>query len=314
MRLISLLSRYLSPTGSVAFWHTRLGLRGAGVQCLEDYPIDFTAKTNFRGPFDATGAPLLDYKGTVGIQSNPCAVAQFGLGCYQRWLDGDRAMLERARAMGEWLLRWADCRPDRSLWLPYKFSLSEFGLKAPFYSGLAQANALSLLLRLHHATSEEFYAEAARALARPMRMPVEQGGLRRETARGPIIEEFVLDRTSAVLDGWLFAVLALHDLALLERTPSAIAEFDEAICSLEAHLPEFDLSYWSRADLYAEDPKMPASFFYHGLHVLQLRILASQAGSERLQQYAERWAGQQRRIDCRARALAAKIYFKCIHY
>ncbi len=39
-------------------------------------------------PYDASGIPQLDYHGHIGLQYNPIAIAQFGLGNYNLWKTG----------------------------------------------------------------------------------------------------------------------------------------------------------------------------------------------------------------------------------
>ena len=75
---------YLTPQKShLTFWHEvpevnehfRPGELG-------EYYMPFTAKADYPGEYDDNGIPLLDYHGKVGLQYNPIAIAQYGLGNY----------------------------------------------------------------------------------------------------------------------------------------------------------------------------------------------------------------------------------------
>jgi len=44
--------------------------------------MPFIAKADYPGFYDDKGIPMLDYHGTVGLQYNPIAIAQYGLGNY----------------------------------------------------------------------------------------------------------------------------------------------------------------------------------------------------------------------------------------
>jgi glycosyltransferase involved in cell wall biosynthesis len=47
----------------------------------------FQAKAAYAGPFDGAGVPLLDYRGDIGSQHNPIAIAQYGLARFNRWCN-----------------------------------------------------------------------------------------------------------------------------------------------------------------------------------------------------------------------------------
>ena len=53
------------------------------------YFMRFRGKAHYAGPFDAGGIPLLDYRGHIGRQYNPIAIAHYGLARFNRWC-GDR--------------------------------------------------------------------------------------------------------------------------------------------------------------------------------------------------------------------------------
>lgn len=313
LRLIGLVHRYLSKTGSVAFWHTKMSLRPEPRWTQTSYPLSFTAKLAYDGPYDAAGVPQLDYKGATGVQYNPAAVAQYGIGC----LQGDGAeLLDKARICGDWLGDWAEFRDDgETAWLPYHFAIPEAGLTSPFYSGLAQGLAYSFLIRLAARTGEARYATLATQALRAMVVPVETGGFNRDMGNGNrIIEEFIMDRPSGVLDGWMFSIMALVDEALCEGAEEFAAERAVQISSLKHLLDEYELGYWSRTDLYSDQPKMLASLFYHNLHVLQLTCLADHYGDDTLARVATRWRNYQNNPLCKWRAVAVKVYLKVAKY
>lgn len=47
---------------------------------LSEYYMPFTAKADYQGKYDSAGISLLDYHGRIGLQYNPIAIAQYGLG------------------------------------------------------------------------------------------------------------------------------------------------------------------------------------------------------------------------------------------
>lgn len=311
------LARYLLPGGSVSFWHTPVGPVRYEFTTQHDYYIDFTTKTRYRGPFDAEGIPILDYRGAIGRQYNPCATAQYALGWFQVWRrNGRNDARKRFLDCADWFLREAE-QQSGSLWWRYRFDLDAYGLQKPWVSALAQAQALSVLVRAHAETGDIAYRSAAVGACRSLLVPIEAGGVLRKAADTVVLEEVVADRLSAILDGWIFAIFGLLDarFAGFGAEVSGLEEhFEKTIESLERMLSSYDLGYWSRADLYAEDPPMPASRFYHRLHVAQLEILHDLTGRERFAHFARRWAVNDADFADRSRALARKIVFKLRYY
>lgn len=316
-RIAMNLARYLLPGGSVSFWHTPLGPVGYEFASLSDYYIDFTAKTRYRGPIDRHGIPILDYRGAIGRQYNPCATAQYALGWFQSWRRfGDHRARERFIACADWLLREGEADGD-ALWWRYRFDLDAYGLRNPWISALAQAQALSVLVRAHAETGDARYRVAAAGALRSLMVPVETGGVLRSTPDGIVLEEVVADRLVAILDGWMFAVFGLFDARHAGLGADVVgleALLERSVSTLEALLPSYDLGYWSRADLYAQDPPMPASRFYHRLHVAQLQVMHELTRREPFALYARRWAENDLRLANRTRALSKKIVFKLRHY
>ena len=97
-------SAYLLPGKSqLTFWHDQPQVNSdAPVEQLGEYYMPFVEKAGYAGPHDADGIPLLDYHGNIGLQYNPIAIAQWGLGNFNLFL----------RHIGKMKAQ------DESLWLP----------------------------------------------------------------------------------------------------------------------------------------------------------------------------------------------------
>ena len=94
-----ILQAYLGPGASqLSFWHETPAVNeDAFLPDSRQYYMTFHDKAFYKGPFDAHGIPLLDYRGRIGRQYNPIAVAQYGLGC---WNEYQRAGFRRQMADG----------------------------------------------------------------------------------------------------------------------------------------------------------------------------------------------------------------------
>ncbi len=88
-------SAYLLPGKSqLTFWHDQPQENSsAPVDQLGEYYMPFVEKAGYAGAHDALGIPLLDYRGNIGLQYNPIAIAQWGLGNFNLLLraQGSRA-------------------------------------------------------------------------------------------------------------------------------------------------------------------------------------------------------------------------------
>lgn len=314
-RILTLLARYLHPRGAVSFWHTNIGAVRYDYSTLDNYYIDLTEKTQYSGPFDASGIPLLNYFGTIGKQYNPCAIAQWGLGAYQRWRAGEAQYETVFLKSADWLVSNLSLDASgRGFWW-YQFDFDAYALKKPWPSALAQAQGISVLLRAFLTTNKDHYLLAANRACKAMLSPVEEGGLLLHNDGNTFLEEVVADRPTAILDGLIFAIFGLRDFCLVRTDEiSAQSILNDCISTIERLLPLYDLGYWSRADLYSDTPPMPSSNFYHRLHVAQLQVLADITGRKRFNYYSNRWAQMASSPATRLKARLSKIAFKLTHY
>ena len=85
-------SAYLLPGKSqLTFWHDQPQVNpGASVGQLGEYYMPFLEKADYVGPYDADGIPLLNYHGNIGLQYNPIAISQWGLGNFNLFLRSQR--------------------------------------------------------------------------------------------------------------------------------------------------------------------------------------------------------------------------------
>lgn len=313
-RVFMTLQRYLHPRGAVSFWHTPIKSVFYKYKDLEDYYIDLTEKTKYKGPFDENGLPILDYFGFIGRQYNPCAIAQWGLGGYQRYARGDQEAEKIFISAANWLRNHLQVDDQgRGYWW-YRFDFDAYGLKAPWGSALAQAQGMSLLLRAFRVWGDPGDLELAKQACAAMLSPVNDGGLLLKFDGCTVLEEVVADRPTAILDGLIFAIFGLADYCYLIDDENAKKILKDCLKSLEILLPRYDLEYWSRADLYSSKPPMPASKFYHDLHVLQLRVLYEMTGNTTFLHFSEKWDIARKKKVNQFKAFFNKLVFKFRHY
>jgi len=312
------IERYLSSDSSVSFWYLPIKYPfnvDYNHPCF--YYLDFSEKLRYKGPYDKNNIPMLNYKGSIGIRYNPCAIAQYGLGAlFNFGKTEDHDLLNKALLACEWLsnnLKEIDPKKQIYLWL-YDFDLKEYSVKSPWASALAQGQGISLLVRMYKLSGNEIYASKASQAFKSFHIKIEEGGLLREINEGKIYEEVPTRKLSCVLDGFIYSLLGLYDLFIFLKDFKAYKLFIEGVETLERILPRYDLKFWSKADLYIDKPPMIASLFYHKIHIYQLKILYELTNREIFKFYAEKWMNYLNNKFFRALAILYKSIFKIFFY
>lgn len=284
---------------------------------LGEYYMGFRAKADYAGPFDAARVPLLNYRGSIGIQYNPIAIAQYGLGNFNRFKEaGQPERLARALVAADWLV--ANLEPNRDglpVW-HHRFDWHyRETLRAPWYSGLAQGQGISLLVRVFLETGKDTYLETAREAFKAFGRELSEGGVSYRGEAGQVwFEEYMVDPPSHILNGFLWASWGVHDYALATGDEQASRLFAAAMVTLAENLGRYDSGYWSLYELSPTRLPMLASPFYHHLHIVQLEVMARLTGDPRFLMVARRWRGYTQDPLKRHRALVGKALFKLLFY
>lgn len=307
-----------SRRGPLAFWYERPELNEAAFgPRLGEYYMTFAGKANYAGPFDAAGVPQLDYRGDIGRQYNPIAIAQYGLASFNAHeRTGQAHHRTKCLRAADWLVRSLELNPHGlHVWnhhfdWPYRHRLV-----APWYSGLAQGQGLSLLVRAAMITGEPRYADAAsKAFESFTRDPSRGGVVVRDEAERPWIEEYLVDPPSHILNGFIWGLWGVYDFARWSGEPVAKHLWQEGVETLARNLPRYDTGNWSLYELPVVGRRMLASPYYHRLHVVQLRVMYRLTGLDIFVRYADRWTAFSRSPRLRTWALLRKAWFKFRHY
>jgi hypothetical protein len=312
-------SAYLgSGRSQLTFWHEvpESNPRARNDQ-LGEYYMLFREKADYAGARDSADIPMLDYRGVIGLQYNPIAIAQWGLANYNLFCaSGDQGRRRRTLKAADWLCANLE-QNSHGLWVWNHHFDWEYRdtLKAPWYSGLAQGQGVSLLLRAHAQTREERYMEAAGRAFVPLTRRVAEGGVLIEDEEKNLwIEEYLVNPPTHILNGFMWALWGVFDFWLARTDRPAKEIFDCGVRTLVHNLPRFDTGYWSLYEQSGTRMKMLASPFYHRLHIVQLRIMAMLTGQSSFAEVAGRWEGYANRRANRTRALIEKSAFKLFYY
>ena len=309
----------LGRRSHLTFWHDRPDQNDAApVDSLGPYYMTFAGKAEYAGPFDASGVPLLDYRGAIGRQYNPIAIAQYGLARYNRFCaTGGGADREAFLRQADWLV--ASLEPNGHgvpVWNHHFDWDYVERLAAPWFSGLAQGQGISVLVRAHAETGDSRYLDGARAAFRCFSLDAKEGGVICRDGDGDVwIEEYIVDPPTHILNGFIWALWGVRDLSLATAEPRAEELWESCVTTLAGNLHRFDAGFWSLYDLSRSGGlRMIASRFYHCLHVVQLRVMFHLTGLELYREYAGTWEGYGRKWLNRQRSRAYKAAFKMLYY
>ena len=184
------------------------------------------------------------------LYNHPVVQAADGLKAIESYrITGTAAYLDQALADGQ---RLVDTRVEsRGGWFfPYPFDFRLHGrvtetIRAPWYSGMAQGEALSLFVRLADATGDEQWREAARNTLTSFTLPPVEAD-----ASVPFVswvdgdghlwlEEYAqlpLSATDRTINGHLFAMFGLWDAVRGLGDERAAALFSGAASTIRSHI------------------------------------------------------------------------------
>ncbi|HEX6803134.1 MAG TPA: D-glucuronyl C5-epimerase family protein [Terriglobales bacterium] len=310
---------YLAPGQSqLSFWHDSAQPNPrAPLNSLGEYYMGFQEKAHYPGPHDRDGIPMLDYRGKIGKQYNPIAVAQWGLGNFNSFQrSGNLHSRLNFLLAGDWLCR--HLQPNRHgihVWHHHFDWEYRETLRAPWYSGLAQGQGISMLVRAYLDTGNKKYLSAAELAFQSFLVELPAGGVCHTDNDGNIwIEEYIVSRPTHILNGFIWAAWGIYDYFLATGSKQAVSLFADCVRTLCRNLKRYDLGFWSRYELSNTFLPMIASRFYHRLHITQLRIMHQITREPGFAEYAGRWEAYTRSRAKRTRALWQKGAFKLCYY
>ena len=308
----------LGGQSHLTFWHEppEENLNASGNE-LGEYYMLFTEKANYKGVYDSTGIPQLDYRGKIGRQYNPIAIAQYGLGnCNLFRRTGSAECSNKFLQVADWLVGHLEQNQQGLAVWNHNFDWEyRDTLRAPWYSALAQGQGISVLVRAHKQSGDPGYLDAAQQALASFFKPVAEGGVTFTDEQGDIwFEEYIVSPPTHILNGFIWAAWGIYDYFLATRDHSAQDLFARAVGTLTRNLDRYDLGFWSLYEQSGTRLPMVASPFYHQLHVVQLRAMHRLTGEETFARVADRWEGYGRSRSKRTRALCYKSAFKLCYY
>jgi heparosan-N-sulfate-glucuronate 5-epimerase len=308
----------LGGKSHLTFWHeTPTENPNVRVTELGEYYMLFAEKADYQGVYDSVGIPQLDYHGQIGVQYNPIAIAQYGLGNYNLWRrGGDNSRRQKFFLITDWLCSHLELNSHGlAVWNHHFDWEYRDTLKAPWYSALAQGQGISLLVRAFKESGEQRYIDTARRAFLSFQRSMHEGGVAFTDESGDLwFEEYIVSPPTHILNGFIWALWGVHDYALATNDASASQLFSRGVRTLLHNLDRYDLGFWSLYEQSGTRLPMVASTFYHQLHIVQLRVMRRLTSEKKFSEVADRWENYTRSRAKRTRALCYKSAFKLCYY
>lgn len=310
----------LGGESHLTFWHeTPQENPHATAKELGEYYMLFAEKADYRGHYDSSGVPQLDYHGHIGLQYNPIAIAQYGLGNYNLYRRSAGPDLDRRRKFfvaADWLCAHLEQNPQGlAVWNHHFDWEYRNPLRAPWCSALAQGQGISVLVRAHTESGEARYLDAARRALACFEVSINAGGVAFTDESGDRwFEEYIVSPPTHILNGFIWAAWGVYDYFLATQDASAKELFSRAVRTLLHNLDRYDLGFWSLYEQSGTRLPMVASAFYHQLHIVQLRVMHRLTGEAAFARVADRWESYTHSHTNRTRALIYKSAFKLCYY
>lgn len=244
---------------------------------------------------DPTGLRVYLRRDNGQRADHPVAYAQYGISALMEYeATGEQLWLDRAVRHAE---RLAEIRTERdgAWWFPYLFPWTYYQrtMTVPWWSGMAQGQALSLFTRLAEATGDTRWSDAAhstwlsflqpREAGVPWSTMVDSGHL--------FFEEYAGNQPPLlVLNGHVFALFGVYDYWRMTGDAEAARYIDGAATTVLAIMPLIrnpgGVSYYCVQAVYCQSPLWQNSA-YHAIHSWQLDTVARLTGDARFSEWAQ---------------------------
>jgi len=310
----------LKKNSQLSFWHGSPLINEKAIlnhNDLREYYMPFSQKASYKTLLDEKQIPILDYHGTIGKQYNPIAIAQYGLGhCNIFFSKKNKDSLQIIQNVADWFVQKIEKNSyGIKVWHHYfDFEYARL-LKSPWYSGLAQGQIISFLLRAFKITENKLYLHTAKDAILSFKKDITEGGVIYKDKNNFLwIEEYITTPPMHILNGFIWAWWGLYDYCLLIDDPAIIKLKEELLNTLENKLFLYDSGTWSLYD--QSDKQIPnyASPFYHKLHIVQLEIMYKLTNIDIFKETADKWQSYADSRYNKTKAFLFKVLFKLKYF
>jgi heparosan-N-sulfate-glucuronate 5-epimerase len=244
------------------------------------YPVSMAQRIHegHHAYFDAAGIPMWpDASGT--LRPHLTTTTSFALGQWELWLlTGEHGHRDRVLTVADFLLGLANSAASGGAMF-----LDHDDTEGGTACAMNQGEAISVLCRAHELTGSATYLDLAIRSALPFHSRYGPDGVTGSVNGAP----WYLEGGKTILNGHIYALFGLHDLACLTGDAEHAFLFEQGARSVAESVTLFDAGFWSW--YWLESPPYAASMMYHNLHVVQLEALTELFDDGRLRASAQRF-------------------------
>lgn len=179
-----------------------------------------------------------------------------------------------------------------AIYFPYNFNFEMHGLKndvmmAPWYSGMAQGEALSLFVRLYEFTNNKEYLKTANKIFKSFTYLGNNNSpwtVYVDDEKYYWIEEYPSEDPDHTLNGFIFSLYGVYDYYSLTKDKQSKEILDASLTTLKRYLPDFEKK--GDKSFYCLKHQKQDSF-YHKKHIEQLNMLYKMTGDEYFKMMAD---------------------------
>ncbi len=194
---------------------------------------------------------------TSGIIMNkktyhPVVVSQYALTCFDAYMKTkDEKIKTKFLNQVKYLINSRYYKEINDTTVGYPYTVNFHDLTAPWYSGLAQAEVLGVLVRYYYLTNDKSVLPLMVKIKNLVVLPVSKGGMMDTTAQGYVwIEEYPKSKQHLhVLNGFMVTVLLMDDYCRFFPGDTETRRIiNDCIVSLKKSISYYDTGSWLKYD------------------------------------------------------------------
>ena len=217
------------------------------------FPYPSSEWMNFYS-FDDDGVVIVHRQKEDKFFYNAVTIAQYALASWHDFtLTGDPSYKRSFLANANYLFNNYQQIDEDEVAYPYYFRFDNYGgIEPPWYSAMAQGNALSALAHLYRLKPSKGLEVRMRHIKNFMKRPINEGGSAAKTPEGYAwVAEYAISPTPYVLNGFVFSIMGLVDyLSVFPEDTETQDYLNDLLSTLKNTIELYDTGTWLLYDRY----------------------------------------------------------------
>ena len=153
---------------------------------------------------------------------------------------------------------------------------------------MTQGEVISFYLRMYQITNNQALLDTALSAYDFLKIEYKDGGTRRYDENGYLgLEEYPSVSPSYVLNGFIYALFGLYDLARVSKNEEVKSDVENSIESLKNNISKYDVGYWSVYDRQKQE--LVKVYYQKNVHIPQMEALYQLTNLDVFKHYKNKW-------------------------